>query len=93
MGGGGRTQLIPQLHSVIDCQGNSAPVLWLNPVSLVYSGTGNLQPPLALPLSLTFFSLSLFLSPAVFPLFSCSAGLYQPEDEESICCLLSYACV
>lgn len=39
--------------------GNPAPVLWLNPVGLVYSGTENLQPPLALPFSSTTFSLCL----------------------------------
>lgn len=66
--------------ALINCHGNPAPALWLNPVSLVYSGTVNLQPPLALPLSLYSFSFSLCLcvylcyvfsispSPAVCPL-------------------------
>lgn len=94
------TQLISQLHSVINCLGNPAPVLWLSPVSLVYSGTMNLsQPPLSLSLSLTSFSLylsgvSLPLSPWLSVLclrfYVC---LSLSEDEVSICCRLVWVCV
>lgn len=57
---------------------NPAPVLWLNPVGMVYSGTVNLQPPLALPSASTPFSLCLvvylfyvFPSLSLFPSVLC----------------------
>lgn len=63
------TQFISQLHCH-KLPSNPAPVLRLSPVSLVYSGTVNLNlPPLPLPLTLISDSLSLsvFISVISFP--------------------------
>lgn len=93
-------------HSVINCFGNPAPVLWLSPDSLVYCEpwTVNLiQPPLSLSLSLTYFPLCvgvllLGVSPPLSPWLTVlclrfCVCLSLSEDEVSICCRLVWVCV